>query len=63
MSTANKPVAVLEADIKRDATSTKTGKKKVPQCTSLTWNALGKKLFAGFSDGIIRVWHIKTEED
>lgn len=34
------------------------GKKgKLPQCISLTWNSIGNKLFAGFSDGVIRVWH------
>jgi len=33
------------------------GKKgKIPSCVSLAWNALGKTLFAGFSDGIIRVF-------
>jgi hypothetical protein len=31
-----------------------------PQCTSLAWNSLGQKLFAGFSDGLIRVYHFDT---
>lgn len=32
-------------------------------CTSLTWNSLGKKLFAGFSDGTIRVWHAEQRKN
>lgn len=31
-------------------------KSKIPSCVSLAWNALGKTLFAGFSDGVIRVF-------
>lgn len=27
-------------------------------CTSMSWNALGSKLFAGFTDGNIRVYKI-----
>jgi len=27
-------------------------------CTALAWNATGKKLFAAFSDNIIRVYHV-----
>lgn len=42
----------------------KDGKKgKIPQCISLTWNALGNKLFAGFSDGVIRVWHAELKKN
>jgi len=57
MSTSEKPIADLTAEpVKKD------GKvRKQAQCTSLCWNALGKKLFAGFSDGVIRVWHVNTE--
>ena len=29
-------------------------------CTSLSWNALGNILYAGFTDGNIRVWKITT---
>lgn len=38
------------------------GKKGKVQCLSLTWNAAGNKLFAGFSDGIIRVWHAEQSK-
>jgi len=59
MSTSNKPLATIEAEsVKKDS----KGKKKNPMCTSLTWNALGKKLFAGFSDGLIRVYHVNTDK-
>lgn len=60
MSTSLKPLETLEAP----ALETKEGKqskKKAPQCTSITWNAVGKKLFAGYTDGSIRVWHVKAE--
>lgn len=39
-------------------TKKQKAKPKNPMCTSLAWNALGKKLFAGFSDGNIRVWQV-----
>lgn len=59
MSTSNKPLATIEAEpVKKD----KGKKYKAPTCTSLTWNALGKKLFAGFSDGLIRVYHVNTDK-
>jgi WD40 repeat protein len=66
MSTETKPIAFLTAEdtkVKevKDGKDTKVRAPKVPSCTSLTWNCLGKKLFAGFSDGNIRVWHIKAE--
>jgi len=57
MSTSTKPIATLNPVFK-DKDSNKV--KKLPVCTSLTWNALGKKLFAGFSDGLIRVWHVNS---
>jgi len=55
MSTSSKAIATLEAPAK-------TGK-KIPQCTALCWNSLGKKLFAGFTDGLIRVYHVSTGEN
>jgi len=30
-------------------------------CTALAWNATGRKLFAAFSDNIIRVYHVGVE--
>jgi len=30
-------------------------------CTALAWNATGRKLFAAFSDNIIRVYHVSVE--
>eukprot|EP01015_Nassula_variabilis_P026035 TRINITY_DN5156_c0_g1_i2.p1 TRINITY_DN5156_c0_g1~~TRINITY_DN5156_c0_g1_i2.p1 ORF type:complete len:355 (-),score=77.74 TRINITY_DN5156_c0_g1_i2:222-1286(-) len=39
----------------------RTKRSKAPSCTSLTWNALGNKLYAGFNDGYIRVYHVLLE--
>jgi WD40 repeat protein len=58
MSSETKPIAILTPeDVKpKDKDSKKPP--KLPMCNTLTWNCLGKKLFAGFSDGTIRVWHV-----
>jgi guanine nucleotide-binding protein subunit beta-2-like 1 protein len=61
MNVSNKPISVLEVDQSKKEKEGK-GKRKPPMCTSLTWNALGKKLFAGYSDGAIRVWHVNNSE-
>jgi len=37
-------------------------KVKPAVCTALVWNPLGKKLFAGYNDGYIRVWHVASEK-
>jgi guanine nucleotide-binding protein subunit beta-2-like 1 protein len=29
-----------------------------PYCTSLAWSADGNTLFAGYTDKLIRVWHV-----
>jgi len=39
--------------------SAKTKKIKPPSCTSLTWSSTGQKLFAGFTDKLIRVYHVE----
>jgi len=31
-------------------------------CTAIAWNATGRKLFAAFSDNIIRVYHVGVEQ-
>jgi hypothetical protein len=64
MSSATKPIATLQAE--RPPTEKKEGDKKVkiaklPMCISLTWNALGRKLFSGFTDGLIRVWLVNAD--
>jgi len=48
MNTSSKAIATLAAEAPKGA--------KLPMCVSVTWNALGRKLFAGFTDGHIRVW-------
>lgn len=40
----------------------KSKKTKLSPCKTITWNSLGKKIFAGFGDGVIKVWHIVNEE-
>jgi len=56
MNASPKPLETIEIETKKEG----KGRKRPPQCTSLTWNALGKKLFAGFTDGLIRVYHINS---
>jgi len=59
-SDSEKPIADLQVEPKkRDAPKNK--KFKPATCTSLVWNPLGKKLFGGFNDGLIRVWHVTCE--
>jgi len=31
---------------------------QVPYCTSLAWSADGSDLFAGYTDNVIRVYHV-----
>ncbi|KAI8381231.1 guanine nucleotide-binding protein subunit beta-2-like 1 [Radiomyces spectabilis] len=35
-----------------------SGSRKVPDALSLAWSADGSALFSGFSDNLIRVWHV-----
>jgi len=59
MSTSTKPLATIET-----TGSSKDGKKtKNLTCTALTWNGDGKKLFAVFNDGMIRVHHVNTNDN
>jgi guanine nucleotide-binding protein subunit beta-2-like 1 protein len=37
-----------------------SGKKKRITCISLAWSADGSTLFAGYTDGIIRVWEVRN---
>jgi guanine nucleotide-binding protein subunit beta-2-like 1 protein len=55
-----KPFATLEPIQEK---SEKVTKKSLPSCTSVAWNSSGKKLFAGFTDGLIRVYHVQTEKN
>lgn len=40
----------------------KVPKTKYHQCTSIAWDACGKYLFAGFTDGVIRVYELNSAE-
>jgi guanine nucleotide-binding protein subunit beta-2-like 1 protein len=43
---------------------TESKKKQKPKaCVSLCWTALGKKLFAGFTDGLIKVWKFESPSE
>jgi len=44
-------------DLKNEVT-TASGKVQVPACISLAWSADGQTLFAGYTDNVIRVWHV-----
>jgi len=56
MSTSTKPISTIETPPTK-----KEGKKiRNLMCTALSWNADGKKLFAGFNDGLIRVHHVNN---
>ncbi len=57
MSNSKTPIAVLKVE------KTKVGKhsSKYIQCTSIAWNSLGTILYAGFTDGDIRVWKITAK--
>ncbi|KAK1321709.1 Guanine nucleotide-binding protein subunit beta-like protein B [Acorus calamus] len=39
---------------------TTTGKNQMLFCTSLTWSTDGSTLFAGYTDGLIRVWGLNS---
>ena len=36
-------------------------KTAAPECLSVAWSADGSTLFAGFTDGAVRIWHVKDE--
>jgi len=59
MSTNEKPIADLNAELKNKEGKNK--KTKMVPCSALAWNALGKRMFAGFTDGLIRVWNVSTD--
>jgi len=61
LSLNTKPLHILAAEVKK-VEGKETKDAKAPQCVSITWNALGTKLFGGFSDGNIRVWQVKHNE-
>jgi len=48
--------------IRKESAAGKPKKVKPAVCTALVWNPLGKKLFAGYNDGYIRVWHVASEK-
>lgn len=56
---SNKPFTVLEPEVPKGE---KAKKKTLPVCTSIAWNSTGKKLFAGFTDGLIRVYHVQHDK-
>jgi hypothetical protein len=61
MNDNDTPMKELNCEIINKSNKSVGKNKKNAQCNTLTWNTLGKKLFAGFTDGYIRVWHVATE--
>jgi len=63
MDLKTKPFVTLKPIVK--PREVKEGQKKkatkLPMCISLTWNSVGKRLFAGFTDGLIRVYETNNE--
>lgn len=62
MSESTAPIAELEVIPEKTKDSKSERKPKALACTSLVWSPNGKKLFAGFTDGKIRVWHTSIEK-
>lgn len=59
MNTSDKALTTLKPELPV-VEGEKPKSNKLPMCVSLTWNSLGRKLFAGFTDGNIRVWHVSN---
>jgi|SaaInl47_10m_RNA_FD_contig_81_758351_length_414_multi_4_in_0_out_0_2 WD40 repeat protein len=59
MSNAKTPLTTLKVEKKV------VGKhqSKYVTCTSISWNSLGTILYAGFTDGNIRVWKIISKNN
>ncbi|KAK4395728.1 Guanine nucleotide-binding protein subunit beta-like protein [Sesamum angolense] len=50
-----------ESDLAKDGTDqTAAVKTKVIYCTCLNWSADGSTLFSGYTDGVVRVWEMKS---
>lgn len=54
MSENDKALADLRHELPKAASEKK--EVKFAPSTSICWNSTGRKLFAGFTDGKIRVW-------
>lgn len=53
--------ATKEAETEEKNTKKKTKPKRFHQVTSLEWNAIGTRLFVGFSNGVVRVYEVQVE--
>jgi len=49
---------VVVDELKPDVISSTVNKATAPDCTCLAWSSDGQTLFAGYTDGLIRVWQI-----
>jgi len=48
----------IVADLNKNTVEGFNSKTKNPMCTSLCWNAEGNTLFAGYTDGVVRIWDV-----
>jgi len=47
-------------DIPANSIPTSFGKLRKPACISLAWSTNGSTLYAGYTDGVIRVWEVRS---
>lgn len=52
-----KPIAVIEPQLKKDDDKTKKSA-KLPSCISISCSPLGNRIYAGFTDNLIRVYSV-----
>jgi len=48
----------IVANLNKDTVENFKGKTKNPVCTSLCWSADGNTLYAGYTDGVVRIWDV-----
>jgi len=48
----------IVADLNKNTVENFKGKTKNPVCTSLCWSADGNTLYAGYTDGVVRIWDV-----
>ncbi|EEC12654.1 activated protein kinase C receptor, putative [Ixodes scapularis] len=49
-----------QVDELRPEVLTTSARAELPQCISLAWSADGQTLFAGYTDGLVRVWQVSV---
>lgn len=58
-----KPLTELKQEVITESKKNPGAKqKRAIGCTSLAWNTLGKILYGGFQDGVVRVWEVNNDK-